>query len=304
MRIKTLIAGICGLSVIPLAGAGVASAATRSAGPTFQLPFPCGETWAGSSKSYAHTGNEIDFNGSANDGNADLGRTVVASAAGTVVMSEYRTADGYGNVVKIRHSDGSVTLYAHLNSRTVSKGANVAQGQKIGTVGKSSAKYNIIAHLHYEQRSSSGSILPATFNGARYQYPNQTLTSKNCGGGGAPSNGGGTGSGSSSNPYSAEQVCGAGFKAIDSAPLGSQGKIVLLYSTSTGENCVVTLRNSASGKAAMRAYLEVKGQARKTDAGSFQYYAGPVRAKAPRTCVKWGGAIGSAVYDSPFEHCG
>ncbi|SEM05264.1 M23 family metallopeptidase [Nonomuraea pusilla] len=303
MRIKTLIAGICGLSVIPLAGAGVASAATRSAGPTFQLPFPCGETWVGSSKSYAHTGNEIDFNGSANDGNADIGRTVVASAAGTVVMSEYRTADGYGNVVKIRHSDGSVTLYAHLNSRTVSKGANVAQGQKIGTVGKSSAKYNIIAHLHYEQRSSSGSILPATFNGARYQYPNQTLTSKNCGGGSAPSNGGGTSSGSSSNPYSAEQVCGAGFKAIDSAPLGSQGKVVLLYSTSTGENCVVTLRNSASGKAAMRAYLEVKGQARKTDAGSFQYYAGPVRAKAPRTCVKWGGAIGSAVYDSPFEHC-
>ncbi|WP_441117679.1 M23 family metallopeptidase [Nonomuraea sp. H19] len=284
----------------------MASASVVTAGPTFQLPFPCGETWVGNSKSRAHTaGNEIDFNGSAGDGNGDLGRTVVAAAAGTVVMSEYRTTDGFGNVVKIRHSDGSVTLYAHLNARSVAKGATVAQGQKIGTVGKTSEKYTMLAHLHYEQRTSSGSIVPATFNGVRFRYPNQTLTSKNCGGGERPtptptptpppSNGG--------NPYSGTEVCGAGFKQIDSATLGSAGRVVLLYSASSGQNCVVTLRNGTSGKAAMRAYLEVEGQARKTAQGSFQYYAGPVRAKAARTCIKWGGAIGSAKYDSPREHC-
>ncbi|MEV0380002.1 M23 family metallopeptidase [Nonomuraea sp. NPDC050643] len=301
MHNKILMAGLCAAAfALPLAWTSTASAA---AGPGLQLPFPCGETWAGSSKSSAHTaGNEIDFNGSAGDGNGDLGRTVVAAADGTVVMSEYRTTDGFGNVIKIRHSDGTVTLYAHLNARSVAKGATVRQGQKIGTVGKSSAKYKMLAHLHYEQRTASGAIVPATFNGVRFGYPNQKVTSKNCGGSGngtpPPDGGGGSG-----NPYTATQVCGAGFKEIDSAPLGSQGRVALLYSTSSGQNCVVTLRKNASGKAAMRAYLEVKGKARATGDGSFQYYAGPVKAKALRTCVKWGGAIGSAAYDSPFEHC-
>ncbi|WP_345396318.1 M23 family metallopeptidase [Nonomuraea salmonea] len=256
----------------------------------------------GSSKSSAHTaGNEIDFNGSAGDGNGDLGRTVVAAAAGKVVMSEYRTTDGFGNVIKIQHSDGTVTLYAHLNARSVAKGASVKQGQKIGTVGKTSAKYSLISHLHYEVRTSGGSIIPATFNGVRFKYPNQTVTSKNCGGGSAPTTSNKTGGGG--NPYTAPQVCGSGFKQIDSASLGSQGRVALLYNASNGQNCVVALRNSGSGKASMTAYLEVKGKKRAIDKGSFQYYAGPVRAKALRTCVKWGGSIGSAKYDSPFEHC-
>ncbi|WP_328808190.1 M23 family metallopeptidase [Nonomuraea antri] len=259
----------------------------------------------GSTGSDAHTGNEIDFNGSATDGDRDRGKTVVAAADGTVVMSEYRTTDGFGNVVKIRHSNGNVTLYAHLDSRSVPSGAKVRQGQKIGAVGKTSAKHRMSAHLHYEQRSASGAILPAVFNGATFRYPGQTLTSNNCAGGGTPSQPQPQPSQpSSKNPYSPEQVCGPGYKQIDSASLGSQGRAVLLYSSATGQNCVTVMRNSGSGKVAMRAYLEVKGQARKTDAGSFQYYAGPVRAKAPRTCVKWGGAIGSAKYDSPFEHCG
>jgi hypothetical protein len=301
MRMKTLIVGICGIAALPLAGTTAANAETTSAGPTHQLPFPCGETWVGSSKSSAHTaGYEIDFNGSANDGNGDLGSTVVASAPGTVVMSEYRKADGFGNVIKIRHSDGGISLYAHLNARSVSVGSSVKQGQKIGAVGKTSAKYNLVAHLHYEQRTSSGTIVAARFNGSTFGYPNQTLKSKNCGGGSSSTT---PTTSSGGNSYSATQVCGAGFKQIDSASLGSQGRVVLLYSASSGQNCVTTLRNGSSGKVAMRAYLEVKGQARKTDSGSYQYYAGPIRAKAKATCVKWGGAVGSAKYDSPFEHC-
>ncbi|MEV5325760.1 M23 family metallopeptidase [Nonomuraea fastidiosa] len=301
MRNKILLASACATAVLPLLWASPATASTASAGVKYQLPFPCGEKWVGSSKSSAHTaGYEIDFNGSATDGDGDLGRTVVAAAAGKVVMSEYRTTDGFGNVVKIQHSDGTVTLYAHLNSRSVAKGATVKQGQKIGTVGKTSAKYKMAAHLHYELRTSAGKIIPATFNGTRFGYPNQTLTSKNCGGGGTtgqnPSIGG--------NKYTSTQVCGAGFKEIDSASLGNQGRVALLYSASTGQNCVVTLRKSSSGKATMSAYLEVKGKKRLADKGSFQYYAGPVRAKALRTCVKWGGSIGTAKYDSPFEHCG
>ncbi|MGI5485352.1 M23 family metallopeptidase [Microtetraspora malaysiensis] len=293
--------------MVVLGSSGVASAAARAAAPNFQLPFPCGETWVGSSGSYAHTGNEIDFNGSANDGDGDLGRTVVAAAAGTVEISAYQTGNGYGNLIKIRHPDGSATLYAHLNTRSVAQGATVAQGQKIGAVGKSSAKYKVAAHLHYEQRSSSGAIVPAVFNGATFKYPGQKVTSNNCGGSSTPSKPSQPSKPSkpagSPNPYSAGQVCGAGFKEIDSASLASQGRVVLMYSAATGKNCVVTLRASGTGKDNVSAYLEVKGKSRQSDSGSYQYYAGPLRAAAARTCVKWGGSIGSARYDSPFEHC-
>ncbi|WP_043620919.1 M23 family metallopeptidase [Nonomuraea candida] len=285
------------------------TANASSAAVKYQLPFPCDERWYGdASLSSKHRSQwEIDFNGTPSDGNADRGRTVVAAAAGTVVMSEYRTTDGFGNVVKIRHADGTVTLYAHLNSRSVANGARVAQGQKIGTLGNTSAKYKgIISHLHFELRNSAGATLPASFNGSRFAYPKGWVTSKNCGGGGSttPSSRSSSGNGGGSNPYTAEQVCGAGYKQIDSAALGSQGRVVLLYSAASAKNCVVTLRNQTSGKAAMTAYLEVQGHKRGIDSGSFQYYAGPVQAKAPKTCVKWGGSIGGQKYDSPFEHCG
>jgi hypothetical protein len=92
---------------------------------------------------------------------------------------------------------------------------------------------------------------------------------------------------------------------IDSAATGTAGTVYLLYNTANGQNCVVTLKQTSLGQAtATAAYLEVQGSARKTDSGNFSYYAGPVKATAPGKCVKWGGKVGTAAYDSPFEHCG
>ncbi|GAA2711377.1 serine/threonine-protein kinase [Micromonospora olivasterospora] len=112
------------------------------------------------------------------------------------------------------------------------------------------------------------------------------------------------------NPYTAARVCGSGYAVIDSATLtGSdgvrRGRVFLLYKAATGENCVVTLKDTGVGvKSAVSAYLEVQGKARVTDGGSFAYYAGPVRAAAARACVRWGGSVGGAGYGSPYEHCG
>ncbi|SCL68844.1 Serine/threonine protein kinase [Micromonospora citrea] len=111
------------------------------------------------------------------------------------------------------------------------------------------------------------------------------------------------------NPYTPVQACGSGYKVIDSAPLTvsgvRKGKVYLLYHAGTGTNCVVTMKESAVGTAtSASAWLEVQGRARSTDSGSFAYYAGPVRAKAARVCVKWGGSAGGASYGSGFEHCG
>ncbi|WFF00668.1 serine/threonine protein kinase [Micromonospora sp. WMMD964] len=111
------------------------------------------------------------------------------------------------------------------------------------------------------------------------------------------------------NPYTAAQACGSGYQVIDSATLTGtdgqrKGRVFLLYHSGTGTNCVVTLKDTAVGtKSAVSAYLEVQGRARSTDSGSFDYYAGPVKASAAGTCVKWGGATGGVSYGSGFEHC-
>jgi murein DD-endopeptidase MepM/ murein hydrolase activator NlpD len=288
--VTLLISLVGGVALAPSAGA----AGPR---PNFQLPFPCGQSWTGnSSASSAHQSWEIDFN-RGGTADADLGDTVAAAAAGTVVISAHQgSANGFGNLVKIDHGGGWSTYYAHLRVRSVSAGAHVTQGQKIGEVGNTSRPGNAISpHLHYEVRTTDTSypanIQRAVFNGTTFGYPVQTVTSNNCSG--------------SNNPYSPEEVCGSGYSVIDSAALGSAGRVYLLYNTSNGNNCVATIKSASVGTAtATSAYLEVQGKSRITDSGNFAYYAGPVRAAASNTCVKWGGKAGSSAYDSPFEHCG
>ncbi|MEV4313488.1 VCBS repeat domain-containing M23 family metallopeptidase [Actinocrispum sp. NPDC049592] len=174
---------------------GVAAAAAtlglavpaQAAEPNFQLPFPCGQTWHGNNPdSSAHvTPWEIDFNRA-----DDLGDPVVASAAGTVeTAANQGDANGYGNLVKISHgSSGYFSYYAHLHDMTVQKGDTVAQGQLIGHVGNTSKPgNNIQPHLHYEVRHGSSypsNLQPAVFNGVRFPYPDGSVTSHNCGGGG------------------------------------------------------------------------------------------------------------------------
>ncbi|WP_442785209.1 M23 family metallopeptidase [Amycolatopsis sp. H20-H5] len=292
--VATLALGLAGV----LAAASPASAAGPR--PNFQLPFPCNQVWNGNnSNSSAHVGWEIDFNRGSTP-TADLGDTVVAAAAGKVVISANQgSVNGYGNLVKIDHGGGWSTYYAHLRARSVALGAQVSQGQKIGELGNTSKPgNNITPHLHYEVRTTDqaypDNTQKAVFNGTTFGYPIQNVTSHNtCGGGG------------NTNPYDAVEVCGSGFKVIDSAALGSAGTAYLLYNSGTAANCVTTIKSTSVGTAsAVSAFLEVQGAARKADTGSFDYYAGPVSAAAGSKCVKWGGSAGSATYESPFEHCG
>lgn len=290
-----------GVALLSATGFIVFAGAAEAAGPrpAFQLPFPCNQAWHGnSSNSSAHRAWEIDFNrGSTAD--ADLGDTVVAAAAGKVVISAHQgSANGYGNLVKIDHGGGWSTYYAHLRMRSVALNAQVSRGQKIGEVGDTSKPGNNISpHLHYEVRTTDAAypanIQKAVFNGTTFGYPDQTVTSRNCDGGG------------SNNPYDATEVCGSGFNVVDSAVIGSSAATAyLLWNAGTSQNCVVTLKNTSVGSAtSVSAYLEVQGSARQTDSGNFEYYAGPVKAAAPDKCVKWGGSSGSSRYDSPFEHC-
>ncbi len=88
--------------------------------------------------------------------NAETGKRVIAAASGTVIYSAYQSgsssAAGYGNYLIIYHGNGYCTLYAHLNSKLVSTGQRVSQGQLIAYSGNTGG---VAPHLHFEIRKAS-----------------------------------------------------------------------------------------------------------------------------------------------------
>lgn len=146
--------------------------------PLFQLPFPCGQVWAGQTRTNHSPTPSVDFNRS-----NDIGDTVVAAAGGTVTRVSNTGSTSYGRWIEIAHAAGYRTRYAHLASQSVSVGQNVRRGQKIGTVGSTGGSTG--PHLHYEQHRN-GVAVRAQFNGrTALYYGTRNYTSQNsCGGGG------------------------------------------------------------------------------------------------------------------------
>ena len=75
--------------------------------------------------------------------------TNIYAAKSGVVTTSTRTSS-YGEYVVVSHSDGTSTLYAHMNRRGVSEGQTVRQGQVIGYVGTTGSSTG--NHLHFEIR--------------------------------------------------------------------------------------------------------------------------------------------------------
>lgn len=86
-----------------------------------------------------HTGMDIG---------AKTGADVIASASGTVIMSQYY--GGYGNCIIIDHGGGVSTLYAHMSKLIAKNGDTVAAGEPIGKVGSTGNSTG--PHLHFEVR--------------------------------------------------------------------------------------------------------------------------------------------------------
>ncbi|MEA5534199.1 peptidoglycan DD-metalloendopeptidase family protein [Crocosphaera sp. XPORK-15E] len=78
---------------------------------------------------------------------APVGTPIMAAAPGEVVYAGWNSG-GYGNLVKVRHPDGSITLYAHNSRILVRRGQQVDQGQQISEMG--STGYSTGPHLHFE----------------------------------------------------------------------------------------------------------------------------------------------------------
>jgi hypothetical protein len=119
---------------------------TQDFGPTSETLEPSGTV---NGVTYAHYHNGIDLA-------APLGTPVHAAADGTVTFAG-KESDG-AVIVKIRHDDGHVTLYGHLNpSLDVKVGDRVTAGETIGEVGLTGVTTG--PHLHFGLYTSGGTAI-------------------------------------------------------------------------------------------------------------------------------------------------
>ena len=75
-----------------------------------------------------------------------IGTPILAASDGVVI--DAGPSGGYGNWVKLRHSDGTVTLYGHLSSWQVEIGQRVWAGDQIAKMGNTGNSTG--PHLHFE----------------------------------------------------------------------------------------------------------------------------------------------------------
>jgi murein DD-endopeptidase MepM/ murein hydrolase activator NlpD len=76
---------------------------------------------------------------------APRGTEVYAMASGIVVESSYTGING--NYVAIKHANGILSYYLHLNEKGIEKGSHVEAGQMIGKVGSTGRSTG--PHLHF-----------------------------------------------------------------------------------------------------------------------------------------------------------
>lgn len=87
------------------------------------------------------------------------GTPIVAAASGRVTFSGYKGS--YGNMIVISHGNGVQTYYGHCSKLYVSAGAQVSQGQTIGSVGSTGNSTG--PHLHLEVRVNGVAYNPQNY---------------------------------------------------------------------------------------------------------------------------------------------
>ncbi|RCJ22191.1 peptigoglycan-binding protein LysM [Nostoc sp. ATCC 43529] len=86
------------------------------------------------------------------------GTPVFSSAEGVVAKAGWNNG-GYGNLVEIRHPDGSTTRYAHNSKILVQAGQQVSQGETIALMG--STGHSTGPHTHFEiHAAGKGAVNP------------------------------------------------------------------------------------------------------------------------------------------------
>ena len=85
----------------------------------------------------------------------------IAADGGVVIEASKGRNGGYGNMIRIRHSNGYETLYAHCAALYVVTGQKVTKGQQLGLIGSTGAASG--PHLHFEVRQTGRKVDPMKF---------------------------------------------------------------------------------------------------------------------------------------------
>ncbi|BAY63079.1 peptidase M23B [Calothrix brevissima NIES-22] len=94
-----------------------------------------------------------------------IGTPIYASADGVVEKAGWNNG-GYGNLVDIRHTDGSMTRYGHNSKIFVQVGQQVRQGETIAAMG--STGFSTGPHSHFEiHPAGKGAVNPIAFLASR-----------------------------------------------------------------------------------------------------------------------------------------
>lgn len=87
------------------------------------------------------------------------GSFVLATRSGTVTFAAYN--GNAGNMIRIDHGDGIVSIYMHLKEIMVQTGEMVCQGQTIGTVGNTGRSTG--PHLHFQIEKDHVAVDPLDY---------------------------------------------------------------------------------------------------------------------------------------------
>ena len=89
---------------------------------------------------------------------APIGTPIRVPLDGTVISSG--PASGFGLWVRVRHADGTITVYGHIDRTLVAVGQRVSAGEIIAEVGNRGQSTG--PHLHFEVINPSGSNINPT----------------------------------------------------------------------------------------------------------------------------------------------
>jgi len=90
---------------------------------------------------------------------APAGTPALAASRGEVVFVGW--SGGYGNLIRLRHTNGVETWYAHLSEFAADVGDRVREGDPIGAIGSTGNSTG--PHLHFEVRVDDGPADPMTW---------------------------------------------------------------------------------------------------------------------------------------------
>ncbi len=154
------------LSVDGIAGSKTYEKLNEESITTTKYRFPVNYIYV--SQGYKSSHLAVDLGWSSSDGGKN--QPIYACYDGVVTINSY--ASDTGNYIAIRHDNGDVSRYLHLNQRSsVSVGTRVRKGENIGIMGTTG--HSTGNHLHFDLTKNGSRVNPLDY---LYVYSDQRVS--------------------------------------------------------------------------------------------------------------------------------